>query len=99
MNAVHANDSRSDLVPCHKTKQVTAEAPLRRQPVSKVPKLGHFRVPKTLTFKTRLRGQPLCENGFPLGLTLKQRLRATGKLAYCGHLNQAAAEERSSLLP
>ena len=28
--------------------------------------VGHFRVPKTLTFKMRLGVQPLCENEFYL---------------------------------
>ena len=51
--------------------------------------MGHFRVPKTLTFKTRLSANLCCENEFylnehkksfsDLSLALKQRLEATRK--------------------
>ena len=52
--------------------------------------MGHFRVPRSLTFRTRLRTKPfffiskqapwLLIKGFALSLALKQRL---GTMAYC----------------
>ena len=42
--------------------------------------MGHFRVPKSLTFRTRLRTKPFFFYIKALSLALKQRL---GTMAYC----------------